>query len=164
MKTTPEDIIGAFDECLIYLYGQRYARDNPHKTDMETAKKWVDDGLKLEIACFVFFDRMNYMHEKHLRHHGKGDRSDIPGSLKLFDENIECAIRKMGGEELDEWEKVNNQWRSRFKGWQKDRKLWRPEMWGPEPFEIGCRVPSAILARVNKYEEHMQIARKRGDA
>ena len=148
METKPEDIVRAFDVCLVYLYGQRYARDNPHKTDMETATLWIDKGITLEIACFVFFDRMSYLHEKHLKNHDKGDRSDIPHSLKLFDDNIECAIRKIGGDELDEWEKVNNQWRARCRGWKKDRKFWRPEMWGPEPFKEGTRVPNSILNEI----------------
>jgi len=102
MKPSPEKIIEAFDVCLVYVYGYRDARDNPHKTDMETATKWIEAGLSVEVACFVFFDRMNWMHEKHLRFHSKSDRTNIPTCLKIFDQNIEAAIRRAKGEHFDD--------------------------------------------------------------
>lgn len=145
MKPSPEKIIEAFDVCLVYVYGYRDARDNPHKTDMETATKWVEAGLSVEVACFVFFDRMNWMHEKHLKFHSKSDRTNIPTCLKVFDENIEVAIRRAKGEHFDMWENNISLWRARYKGWLKNKAIWRKEMWGPAPDEKCCRVPKEVF-------------------
>jgi len=143
---TPSGLIDAFDRCLIYVYGQAFARDNPNKTDMETAKRWVDLGADQIVVSWVFFDRMSWMHEKHLRGQNQKDRKNVPGSLKLFDENVVAAIRRVkGGGQTDAWEASLSLWRSRLKGWSKAPQLWRIEMWGPPPFEEGCRVPKSVL-------------------
>jgi hypothetical protein len=70
-------IIEAFDECLEFVYGRQYGRDNPHRSDSQTAARWIDGGLTLPVACFVFYRQMNLLHEKWLRDDLK-DRSHIP--------------------------------------------------------------------------------------
>jgi hypothetical protein len=130
---------------LVYVYGVRYARDNPHKSDGETAALWETLGCDEVIAAIVLSDRMNAMHERHLRAADKEDRSNIPGTMKLFTENIEAALRKQSGEEIDETDKTYSLWRSRCKGWKKSPELWRAEMWGPAPDQLGCRAPKSVL-------------------
>ena len=140
-----KQIIEAFDVCLIYIYGQRYARENAYKDDTETASQWIKEGITIEIACFVFFKEMSWMHEKFLHWHNSQDRKLIPHSLKVFNENIEAAIRKSTGEEMDEWEKTISLWRARYRGWIKNKSHWQREMWGPEPDEKGTRVPKSLM-------------------
>lgn len=148
----PQKIIEAFDECLTYIFGPSFARDNPHKSDMETAKRWAKDGLSVIVATMVFYDRMTYLHERFLRVQDKRDRSLIPHSLKLFDENIEAALRRQKGETVDLWEAELSRWRARCKFWVKNHLSWRESMWGPAPFENGTRVPGAILREIEKHK------------
>jgi hypothetical protein len=142
----PEEIIKAFDDVREYVFGYSLGRDNPHASDKETAKSWLESGLTLVVAVIVFSEQMNWMHEKFLRYGHAKDRSYLPASLKVFNENIEAAIRKSKGDgAFDEWEKEISKWRSRCKGWKRKKSLWRHEMWGPEPFEKGSRIPKSIL-------------------
>jgi hypothetical protein len=144
--TKPQDLIDVFDRILIYVYGLRFSRDNPHKSDSATAQLWTSLGCDIVIASIVLFDRMNAMHERHLRIVDKEDRSNIPGTMKVFTENIEAALRRQSGEEVDSADKAYSQWRSRVKGWKSNVDLWRLEHWGPPPFADGCRVPKSVLA------------------
>lgn len=147
----PQKIIEAFDQCLIYVFGQAFARENPHKSDMEIATIWTQSGLSIVLATMVFYDRMNYMHERYLKSGHLKDRQFIPHSLKIFSENIESAIRRQTGDgEFDLWEREISKWRSRCNGWLKNKALWRTEMWGPEPFSSGCRAPHLILRALKK--------------
>jgi hypothetical protein len=149
MKSTkPHELIEVFDRILVYVYGIRFARGNPHKSDAATAELLVSLGCDVVIASIVLYDRMNAMHERHLRIVDKEDRSNIPGTMKLFTENIEAALRRQSGEELDSADKAYSLWRSRVKGWKKNEKLWRTEQWGPAPRQPGCRVPKSVLAEV----------------
>jgi hypothetical protein len=143
--STPAEIIEAFDRCLIYVYGAAFARDNPNKTDIATAKPWIEAGADVVVVSWVFFDRMSWMHEKHLRSQDKKDRTNIPGTLKVFDENVMAALRRMNGSEIDAFETRLSLWRSRMKGWKKYPNQWRVELWGPQPFQPGCRVPALVL-------------------
>lgn len=146
METTPEQIIECFDYCLIYVFGQKYARENPHVGDMDTARSWIDAGANIFLAAYVFFDRMNSMHEKfsHQSFENK-DRSNIPGVLKLFDQNILAAIRKSQGDEVTQFEAEMSRWRARVIWFVKKPGAWREEMWGPAPDQPGTRVPQSIL-------------------
>jgi hypothetical protein len=141
-----QKLIETFDRILVYVYGVRYARDNPHKSDAETASLWASLGCDVVIAAIVLFDRMIAMHERHLRIVDKSDRTHIPCTMKVFTENIEAALRRQSGGEIDEIEKTYSLWRSRVAGWRKKPTLWLTEMWGPEPFAPGCRVPRSVLA------------------
>lgn len=144
MSVSPAQIIQAFDACLDYVYGSRYGRDNPHKSDAETAQHWIDDGLTVPVAYFVFHRQMSIMHEKWLRDDLR-DRSHIPHSLKLFDENIEAGIRRANGDEVTPWDMEESKWRSRIKGWKRNPDFWNVDMWGPRPNQLGCRAPCALL-------------------
>jgi hypothetical protein len=95
---TPAELIEAFDRCLIYIYGQAFARDSPNKTDVETAQRWITLGADQVIVSWVFFDRMSWMHEKYLRQQDRKDRANIPGSLKLFDDNVAVVFTVRGME------------------------------------------------------------------
>lgn len=142
----PEEIVSAFDECREYVFGRSLGRDNPHASDITAAKKWIAMGLTLPIAVIVFHEQMTWMHEKFLRFGGAKDRSYLPAALKVFDENIETAIRKvMNGGHFDIWENEVVKWRARCKAWKKHPELWRFEDWGPEPLKRGCRVPRDVL-------------------
>jgi hypothetical protein len=145
----PQDIINAFDHAIIYIYGQRYARDNPHKSDLETAERWIEEGLDLITAAFVFYDRMIWMHEKHLRDRS-GDRTHVPASLKLFDDNITNAIRRANGDEVTDFERQISQWRARMIGFQKNPAFWRADMWGPPPDHPDTRMPKQIINECKK--------------
>jgi hypothetical protein len=138
-------MIEAFDACLDYVYGRRYGRDNPHKSDAETAERWINAGLTVPVACFVFFRQMNVMHEKWLRDDLR-ERSHFPHSLKLFDENMEAAIRRAHGDEVTTWDMEESKWRSRLKGWKRNPTFWNVENWGPRPDQPGCRAPRSLLA------------------
>jgi hypothetical protein len=140
------NLIETFDRVLVYVYGARYARDNPHKSDMETATLWASLGCDSVIAAIVLFDRMSAMHERHLRVVDKSDRTHIPCTMKVFTENIEAALRRQSGAEIDDMEKVYSLWRSRIAGWRKKPTLWLTEMWGPVPFQPGCRAPRSVLS------------------
>ena len=144
MPVTPQDIIEAFDAYLDYTYGRRYGRDNPHKTDAETAQRWLDAGLTVPVACFVFHRQMSIMHEKWLRYDLR-DRAHIPHSLKVSDENIEAGIRRAQGEEVTTWDMEESKWRSRVKGWRRNPAFWNAEIWGPHPDQPGCRAPRSLL-------------------
>jgi len=87
---------------------------------------------------------MNLLHERWLRDAIK-DRSHIPHSLKLFDENIEVAIRRAKMGELSTWEISDNQWAARLRGWKKNSAHWIENMWGPPPNHPGCRAPDSLL-------------------
>lgn len=144
----PQHIIAAFDEILDYVYGRRYGRDNPHKSDTETAQDWIDGGITLTIATAVFYHRMSQMHERFLRQQDDRDRSNIPGSLKVFDENIESAIRRVKNEgQTDPWESVDSRWRMRIGYFLKNRK-WLDDLWGPAPDQPGCRAPVRLLGEL----------------
>src|SRR5690348_1460581 len=142
----PLSIVQAFDQCLDYTFGRSLGRDNPHKSDISTAVRWIDEGADLVLCVMVFTQQMAWMHEKYLRSGHLHDRSFIPHSLKVFDENIAAAIRVMKAGGTDESEIVYSQWRARVKGWKKNADLWRTEHWGPAPGSYGCRVPKSILA------------------
>lgn len=146
----PDDVIKAFDDIREYVFGYSFGRDNPHSSDKQTAQEWIEDGLNINIAAAVFYEQMSWMHEKFLRYGGAKERSYLPSSLKVFNDNIEVAIRRSTGKgQIDEWEKEISKWRSRCKGWITNKNLWRIEMWGPEPFEIGTRVPKEILKELS---------------
>jgi hypothetical protein len=144
--TTPAQIIDVFDRTLIYIYGSAFARENPSKNDHKTAASWIAESLDPIVAAWVFWDRMSWMHEKSLRHHDKSDRINIPGSLILFDENIRSALRRIntGSHEIDGVDRLFSQWRARVKAWHAS-KIWLENMWGPEPFKSGNRVPRTVL-------------------
>lgn len=144
--TEPIDIIKAFDEVLDYVYGRRWGRDYQHKSDEETARSWCAEGLTVPLATMVFFNRMNYMHEKWLRQSNLSDRSNIPHSLKIFDENIHSAIRRAqnGGSEIEPWELIESQWRARVLFWLTE-KIWNEDMFGPSPDDSACRTPHRLL-------------------
>jgi hypothetical protein len=145
-ETKPNDLISVFDRILVYVYGARYASDNPHKSDAATAELWASLGCDVVIASIVLYDRMNAMHERHLRIVDKEDRSNIPGTLKVFTDNIGAALRRQSGEEIDGAEKAYSQWRARVKGCKKNANLWMLEQWGPAPNQPGCRVPRSVMA------------------
>jgi hypothetical protein len=142
---SPQDqIIAAFDECLEYVFGRQYGRDNPHSSDMQTADSWLASGLTLPVACFVFYRQMNLMHERWLRD-DLHDRSHIPHSLKVFDENIEVAIRRAQDGEMSTCDVGESQWRARLKGWKRNSGLWNENQWGPPPNVTGCRAPRSLV-------------------
>jgi hypothetical protein len=143
----PEELIETFDRILIYVYGQRHARDNPHATDKATAMLWASLGCDVVIASIVLYDRMNAMHERHLHAVDKNDRTNVPGTMKVFTENVEAALRRESGKEIDASEKWYSQWRSRLTPWKKN-KLWLNEMWGPRPNQAGCRAPKSLLSEI----------------
>lgn len=141
----PAQIIEAFDRCLVFFFGSRYAREAPFKEDVATAQKWIDAGCDVIIATIIFAGRMEYMHERHLRVEFQNDRANVPHALKIFDDNIFNALRREGvGGVIDAWEAAESQWRARMAGWKK-KKVWLREMWGPAPGENGCRVPKRFL-------------------
>jgi hypothetical protein len=150
----PQQIIDVFDRTLTYIYGSAYARENPSKNDHKTASAWISEGLDPVVAAWIFWDRMSWMHEKFLHHHDKADRTNIPGSLILFDENIRSAVRRVntGSHEVDSVDRILSQWRARVQGWI-SKKIWIPEMWGPEPFQSGNRVPRTVL---EEFSQHPQ--------
>lgn len=145
MPATAETIIALFDRTLTRIFGQRYAREVPNKTDMATASQWLEIGCDEYIATIVFWDRMSMMHERHLRAHDERDRQNVPGALKVFTDNIESALRSNGGGGVDMWELAQAQWVARLSGYKKNPKLWCTEMWGPPPGQPGCRVPKRLL-------------------
>lgn len=154
----PEQIIASFDEILDYVYGRRYGRDNPHKSDEQTAHKWIEEGITLAIATAVFYHRMSQMHERFLRQPDDRDRSNIPGSLKVFDENIESAIRRVKNEgQADPWESIDARWRARIGSFLKT-SLWHPDLWGPSPDEFGFRGPSRLLTEMRDRAEEKKNA------
>jgi hypothetical protein len=144
LLSQPEQIIAAFDECLDYVYGRQYGRDNAHSSDMATALRWCNMGLTVPISCFVFYRQMNLMHERWLRDTIK-DKSHIPHSLKVFDENIEAAIRRAKGGDVSSWDLAESQWRARIKGWINNPLRWTENMWGPPPNHPGCRAPASLI-------------------
>lgn len=147
----PKELIKAFDECRDYIFGYSLGRDNPHKDDEATAEHWITAGVTLVVAVMVFFEQMSWMHEKFLRFGGAKDRSYLPASLKVFDDNIAAAIRRSnGGGQSEPWENNIAQWRSRCKAWQRNKSSWISNHWGSEPFEDGCRVPKEILTELSK--------------
>lgn len=147
----PNDVIRAFDECREYVFGYSLGRDNPHASDKSTATRWISDGLTLTVAVIVFHEQMSWMHEKFLRYGHAKDKSYLPASLKVFDDNIETAIRKAkNGGQAEFWESEIAKWRSRCKSWFKKVGIWREDHWGPEPFTNGCRVPQQVLAEFRR--------------
>lgn len=144
-------IIAAFDQCRAYIFGYAFARDHPHITDTKTANEWIDKGLSLVVAVMVFFEQMNWMHEKFLRYGQGKDRSYLPASLKVFNDNIEAAIRKSKGYEVDNFDKSMSLWRSRCLAWKKNQKLWIVNMWGPPPSEKNNRVPHLIVEELGPF-------------
>jgi hypothetical protein len=148
LPATQSQIIEAFDDCLEYVYGRQYGRDNPHKYDTDTAELWIAAGLTVTVACFVFYRQMNLMHEKWLRDQLR-DRSHIPHCLKVFDENIEAGIRHQKQGDVTTWEMADSQWRSRLKVWIMRPDLWRTEMWGPPPGDSACRAPRSVMVEVS---------------
>lgn len=143
MPSQPEQIIAAFDECLDYVYGRRYGRNNPHTSDIATAIRWIAAGLTLPVACFVFYRQMNLMHERWMRDDLK-DRAHIPHSLKVFDEAIDSAIRRARDGEVSTWDLEDSRWRARLTGWKRKSSFWLEDHWGPPPGSPGCRVPGAV--------------------
>lgn len=147
---TPEEIIETFDRCLIYIYGQRYARENPHKLDKELAKKWIDEGCDLFLATISFVGGMNRMHEQSL-HHRPGtpeERKFVPTSLAAFNDNIHAAIRRHVSEgEISSWDSTESQWRARLSVYKRTGQ-WIENMWGPEPGQPGCRAPQRLIDEI----------------
>lgn len=151
-------MISAFDECREYIFGYSWGRDNPHKSDMETAKRWIDEGVTITLAVIVFHEQMTWMHEKFLRFGEAKDRSYLPASLKVFDENIEAAIRRsQSGGQSEFWEGEISRWRARLKGWQKNPTLWNENQWGPPPDADGNRLPKEL------HEAHMRHEMKQSE-
>lgn len=150
MTDEAKAIIAAFDRCLAFIYGHRYARDNPHKTDAATAQHWVDDGLDPILATLVFGQYMAMMHERFLRNTDPNDRRNIPAVLSLFDDNILSALRRDGiGGQVDMWEQAQSQWRARLTAFFA-KGYWLPDNWGPAPNERGCRAPMSVIEEFKK--------------
>lgn len=138
-------IIEAFDACLEFIWGQRYGRDNPHASDMKTAKAWVEQGLTVPIASIIFYKNMDRMHERWLHNIDPKDRKNLPALLSIFDDNIQAALNRVAiGGEFDAWEAEIGRWRARFIGWKNGRE-WNYEQWGPRPDQTGTRIPKEIL-------------------
>ena len=110
--TEPHEIVKAFDECLDLTFGRAFGRDNP-QDDAATAQRWLDAGATIVQCVMVFTREMAWMHEKYLRSGHLRDRQFIPHSLKVFEDNIQSAVRmaKAGG--VDEVDKVDSLWRPR---------------------------------------------------
>ncbi|MDE2099114.1 MAG: hypothetical protein KGL39_17805, partial [Patescibacteria group bacterium] len=90
--------------------------------------------------------QMNWMHEKFLRYGNGKDRKYFPGTLKLFNENIESAMRKYkNGGQFDEAERSDSRWRARCKAWMKNPNLWQENQWGSAPNTLTTRVPKTII-------------------
>jgi hypothetical protein len=144
LLSTPERIIAAFDDVLDYVYGHQWGRDNPHASDFATATRWCDLGLTASIACCVFYRQMSLMHERWLRDEIK-NRSNIPHSLKVFNDEIEAAIHRVKHGELSTWELSDSLWLARLRGWKKNPDLWPDNMWGPPPGHPQCRAPKRLM-------------------
>lgn len=108
------------------------------------------------------------MHERWLRDEIK-DRSHIPHSLKVFDENIEVAVRRAKDGEVTPWDLIESQWRARIIGWKKNPVHWQDNMWGPPPDQAGCRAPSSLLNELvmeakAKKNEQMNVSLKKNSS
>lgn len=143
-EVTPNAIIQAFDDCLEYVWSRNYGRDNPQKTDHETAQRWINEGLTNFGATIVFYEQMVRMHERWLRHDA-ASREDIPKAIKIFEENIQTMIYKLKHGAPEVWEVELSKWLARCRGWMKAPELWNTDMWGPAPNENGTRAPKNIL-------------------
>lgn len=149
MIETPETIIFLFDRTLTRIFGRRYGRDNPHKSDEATARDWLELGCDAYIATIVFHDRMGMMHERHLRTRDENDRANVPGTLKVFTSDIEMALRVNNGGGMSMWEAEESRWRSRLTAFF-GHGFWLPDMWGPSPKEHRCRAPVSVLEEFKK--------------
>lgn len=154
MEVKPYDIIDAFDDCLAYVYGRKYRREYRQKNDPANAQKWIDDGLTLPVACFVFYHQMSRMHERWMRK-PESDREEIPKGLSIFEEHIKTAIRRASGYEVSEDEKSESQWRNRYFGWLKGH-AWYENLWGAPPLNPDgsiskkTRMPRYLLSELHK--------------
>lgn len=151
-KTTPLQIIEAFDEILDFVYGRSRGRDYHGKEDLTYATQWVEYGLTVPIASAVFWQRMNIMHERWLRQHDHNDTTNIPRNPGLFDENIRAALARVraGGEPIEVWEQSESLWKARIRAFLKDPDSWTLyiESWGNPPGQPGSRVSARLLAVV----------------
>ena len=151
-ETKPYDIIDAFDACLTYVYGRKYKREYPAKNDSKKAAAWIAKGLTVPVATIVFYHQMTRMHERWLRK-PESDKTEIPGSIGVFDEHLDVAIRRAHGIELDAMEKADASWRNRFKGWLKGFP-WYENLWGSPPLNPDgsiskkTRLPQYLLAEL----------------
>jgi len=144
MTFTPDQIIAAFDEIRCFIWGDQYARYQPYKDDAKTAERWIEHGITLPIASVVFFQRMSLMHERWLRD-DVDDRSNLPNSLKVFDEDIRIALIRLKGNELSHWDKEESKWLARLNGFKKNQAHWNVDMWGERPDHPDCRAPQHLL-------------------
>lgn len=152
---SPEQVIAAFDDCLDFIYGRSRGRDYISKEDIKYATEWIEEGLTIHVACFVFYHRMSAMHELWVKQLDPNDNKHIPATLKFFNEAIMDGISrwKRGGEGIAVWEQSESQWKARLNGFY-SKNLWNTDLWGPRPGESECRVPPRLLTEVKALAEN----------
>ena len=112
----PTQIIAAFDECMLAIWGTAGKRQAPFRDDEATAQSWIDLGVTLTRCVMVFTAQMERMRDR---------KANLPRAVKIFDSNIRAAIARDEGDDVDTWDCEYSRWRSRCRGWLKDPKLWQ---------------------------------------
>lgn len=138
--TTPADLISAFDNAIVSVWGEAARRREPHSSDRDTAAEWIEAGITATVAGAALRDRFATMK-------GRGNRP--PFSMSPFTTEIQWAAAGQAENGPGEARSLNDdasRWRSRLIGFR-DRGAWFP-MYGPKPGEPDCEAPVKLIAEV----------------
>lgn len=130
-KTTPEQIIKAFDDCVCFFWGS--AREYVNRHDAKHAQEWIARGATMTICVLVFSRQLEKIYH---------DEKSAPTSIGYIGDDVMAAIDRMNGKVIDDIEKDISRWRFRLRAFQ-EKGIWH-EFWGDKP-PRNIMIPRSLL-------------------
>jgi hypothetical protein len=125
---TPSAIVEAFDETRARLFGEARRRTRPYRSDLATAKRWIDAGADAAL-CQEVFARLCGARQ--------AAGAEPPGSLNFFDGAVMEALQRRAAQPAQPADLERERWRRRFRQFFANG-LWLSN-WGRRPGDEGSR-------------------------
>jgi hypothetical protein len=125
---TPSAIVEAFDETRARLFGEARRRTRPYRSDLATAKRWIDAGADA-VLCREVFARLCGARQ--------AAGAEPPGSLNFFDGAIMEALQRRATQPAQPADLERERWRRRFRQFFANG-LWLSN-WGRRPGDEASR-------------------------
>lgn len=143
VANNPDDLILAFDACLVSAWGEEARRWKPHSSDRRTAEQLAEAGITATFAAGVMRERFGKMRERGAK---------PPFSLEGVADDLRrsCVAGQSAapaGQAASSATDQRDIWRRRLIGFRDQRGLWLASF-GAKPGEPGCEAPADLVAEV----------------